>query len=113
MNHLTVGALIPFVIGCVLYVKRGFRAGAGMLTCVPLAMFLCATWAVLPDLPRTFGLAGYDPGISANPRIDVFFWHYTLNLHETDNPVFTVVFVGMALCLFAAAWRELYLGEKG
>lgn len=107
MNHLFVGAVFPFVAGAIFYAVRGGRASLQSLLIVPGAMFLCATWAVLPDLPRTFGLTGFQHAISMNPRIDLFFWHYTLNNHESHSPWFSVGFVFMLLCLFYAAWREL------
>lgn len=107
MNHLFVGAVFPFLIGLLVYgLKRG-RASLALLILTPLGMFLCATWAVLPDLPRTFGLAAFDDRISMNPVIDIFFWHYTLNLHESYSPWFNIGFVVMLAALFGAAWREL------
>lgn len=112
MNHLVVGCACPFVIGVIAYVILRFRATLKLLILTPLGMVLCATWAVLPDLPRTFGMAEFDQRISMNPVIDVFFWHYTLNLHESYSPWLNVAFVGMVACLLAAAWRELRLAER-
>lgn len=111
MNHLMVGALFPFLVAAVLYARRRCRASLTALLVTPAMMVLCATWAVLPDLPRTFGLANYDATVSANPFIDIFFWHYTINQHESASPWYAVVFVLMVLCLFGAAWRELSLLE--
>ncbi|MDA0578131.1 MAG: hypothetical protein O3B24_08530 [Verrucomicrobia bacterium] len=107
MNHLFVGAVFPFVISILIYAARRGRASINFLILTPLAMLVCATWAVLPDLPRTFGLAGFDQSISMNPIIDIFFWHYTLNLHESYSPWFNLGFVAMLATLFWAAWREL------
>ena len=112
MNHLLVGSAIPFIIACLIYVARRRHASVLWLVLTPVAMVLCATWAVLPDLPRTFGLAGYDASVSANPRIDIFFWHYTINSHETASPWYSVGFVVMVVILFAIAWRELRLTEE-
>jgi len=112
MNHLFVGALIPFIVAAAVYVRRRFRASAAMLLVVPASMFLGATWAVLPDLPRTFGLAGFDHEIAMNPVIDVFFWHYTINQHESASPWFNLGFVALLSGVFFAAWRELKLTEE-
>ena len=113
MNHLFVGAMLPFFIAAALYVKRGFRASLRLLILTPVFMAFGSTWAVFPDLPRIAGwhrlaerLAGTDP------RIDIFFWHYTLNLHETGSPWYAVGFVLMLGCLLLAAWRELYVLEE-
>jgi hypothetical protein len=107
VNHLLVGAGIPFLIAAFAYLFSRGRASRAMLLLTPAGMFLGATWAVLPDLPRTFGWAGFDSRISMNPAIDIFFWHYTINLHESSSPWFNVGFVAMLLGLFWAAWREL------
>ncbi|MCE9614019.1 MAG: hypothetical protein K8T26_07050 [Lentisphaerae bacterium] len=112
MNHLFVGAVFPFVIGLILYALARGRASLRLLIGTPLTMFLCATWAVLPDLPRTFGFATFDQRISMNPVIDIFFWHYTLNLHESYSPWFNIGFVIMLTALFWIAWRELRLSES-
>ncbi len=112
MNHLFVGAVIPFFLGMLWYARRRLRATPAMLVTVPFAMFLCATWAVLPDLPRTFGFGAYDHVIMNDPRIDIFFWHYTINLHESYSPWFNIGFVAMLAALFGAAWRELWLIER-
>ena len=111
MNHLFVGAVFPFLIAVILYAKMRFRASLGLLITAPLAMLACATWAVLPDLPRTFGLAEFDSKISMNPVIDIFFWHYTINLHESYSPWFNIGFVAMVAGVFLAAWRELRRAE--
>ena len=112
MNHLFIGAVFPFLIGLLIYSARRFRASLPLLILTPFGMVACATWAVLPDLPRTFGLAGYDDTISMNPAIDIFFWHYTINLHESYSPWFNIGFVAMVAALLWAAWRELHLLEK-
>lgn len=112
MNHLTIGAAVPFVFLTAWYIFRRFRASLLFLLCAPAWMLAGSTWAVLPDLPRTFGFAEYDRAISDNPIIDIFFWHYTMNLHESYSPWFNIAFVAMVLALFAVALRELYLLEE-
>ena len=107
MNHILAGCALPFLIGLILYLRAGCRASLRLLVLTPGFMVLGATWAVLPDLPRTFGLAGFQKEISMNPAIDIFFFHYTLNLHESASPWFNVGFVLMLAGLFVAAWREL------
>ena len=62
--------------------------------------------------PRTFGLTGYDTDISMNPIIDIFFFHYTINLHESYSPWFSIGFVFMLIALLWAAWHELKRTEE-
>ncbi len=112
MNHLFIGAVFPFLLGLLAYSLRRFHASLTLLILTPLAMLACATWAVLPDLPRTFGFDGFDDRISMNPIIDIFFWHYTINLHESYSPWFNIGFVTMLAALFYAAWRELHRAEE-
>ncbi|MDA1044336.1 MAG: hypothetical protein O3C57_03830 [Verrucomicrobia bacterium] len=113
MNHIVAGAIFPFIIGALIYLTRGCRASLSLLLLTPMAMFACATWAVLPDLPRTFGFSGYDTTVSMNPIIDIFFFHYTINLHEgATDALFNATFAVMLAALFYAAWRELRSIEK-
>ncbi|MDA0991433.1 MAG: hypothetical protein O3A51_11865 [Verrucomicrobia bacterium] len=112
MNHILAGCVLPFVIGVVCFFRSGRRASLRLLILTPFFMFLGATWAVLPDLPRTFGLAGFDHDISMNPIIDIFCFHYTINQHESYSPWFNMGFVGMLAALFWAAWRELRFVEE-
>jgi len=107
MNHILAGSVLPFLVGLVFYLKSRGRASLRLLVLTPAFMVLGATWAVLPDLPRTFGFAGFQKEISMNPMIDIFFFHYTINQHESASPWFNVGFVVMLAGLFWAAWREL------
>ncbi|MFC1452493.1 hypothetical protein ACFLSJ_04015 [Verrucomicrobiota bacterium] len=114
MNHLALGAAFPFLIGLIVYAARRFRASFAMLVLGPFFMVASATWAVIPDLPRIVGWSSMDQRMASTNRwIDVFFWHYTINCHETDSPVYAVAFVAMVAGVFFAAWRELSLAEKG
>lgn len=114
MNHILIGSAFPFVAAAIVYFLRRCRASIGMLLATPALMFLCATWAVIPDLPRIVGWHTLDARMASvrNPWIDIFFWHYTVNRHESYSPWFSVGFVLMLACLFVAAWRELELAEK-
>lgn len=108
MNHIVAGAIFPFIIALLIYLKRRGHASLRLLFLTPIAMFVCATWAVLPDLPRTFGFSGYDTTISMNPMINIFFFHYTINLHEGEtDALFNTAFALMLAALFYAAWKEL------
>jgi hypothetical protein len=113
MNHIVAGTLLPFIIGAAIYLIRGRRASLRLLIVTPMMMFICATWAVLPDLPRTFGFSGYDTTISMNPIINIFFFHYTINLYENDTDApYNLAFGLMLAALLYAAWRELRRCEK-
>jgi len=126
VNHLFVGALIPFLIGLIVYAIKKGQVSVPWLLLMPIFMFIGATWAVIPDLPRTFG--SILPGLNffgvdwqvldakmasaSNPWIDIFFWHYTINLHESTSPWFSIGFVAMLILLFWVAWRELRKTEQ-
>jgi hypothetical protein len=113
MNHILVGSALPFLIGSLLYLLNGRRASVRGLILTPLAMAVCSTWAVAPDLPRIVGWHSLDQRLaSTNPWIDIFFWHHTINLHETTCTWYNVAFVGMLAGLFLAAWRELRIAEQ-
>jgi len=114
MNHILTGCSFPFAAAMLVYLLRKRRASIGLLLATPAMMALCAAWAVLPDLPRIIGWDALDMRMAAadNPWIDIFFWHYTINLHESYSPWFSVGFVFMLACLFLAGWRELKLAEE-
>jgi hypothetical protein len=126
MNHLFVGSLIPFVIGCGIYALKKGRISLVWLIGMPVAMFLGATWAVIPDLPRTFGsiFPNMPFGINwqaldakmasaSNPWIDIFCWHYTINQHENNSILFTLGFIAMLGILFRIGWKMLTATENG
>ncbi len=84
-----------------------------MLILTPLSMVACATWAVIPDMPRLLGLTDLYLRLANDPRIDLFFWHYTIDRIEQYDARFNLLFAVMLLTLQAVAWRELRLREKG
>lgn len=112
MNQLLLGSAIPFLVGVVIYLARGFRASFHMLVILPFLMALGMAWAVAPDLPRLFGFHDLYMRLSLDPRCDIFFWHYTIDRIETDSRWYAVGFVSLFAALIAAAWRELYLEER-
>jgi hypothetical protein len=112
MNHLLLGAAIPFAIGVLIYVIRRFRAAFWMLITIPLCMAVCMLWAVAPDLPRFFGFYGLYSRLYLDPQCDICFWHYRIDLIETESPWHAVGFALLFVAIILAAWRELYLAEK-
>lgn len=121
MNHVFYGATIPFVIGAILYIRRGGRATPAMLAWIPLAMAFMALWAVIPDLPRLLGTAGIHVPIALDLHSDLFLWHASLDGVETsaewyailerDSPWFGAGIAFEAAGLLAAALRELFRQE--
>jgi len=121
MNHLFVGAAIPFCISLAIYAARKGRVSITWLLLTPAFMFLGAIWAVIPDLPRTFGsvipnlhfgnytwqMLDAKMASASNPWIDIFFWHYTINLHESYSSWFSIGFVGMFCFLSFVAWQQI------
>jgi hypothetical protein len=111
MNQLLLGAAIPFALGLLVYAVRGFRATLAMLIGIPAAMACGAVWAVIPDVPRLAGRQELYRQLAADPRCDLFLWHYTI-----DAPwylaVYLALWVLMAFGLYAAAWREVRRAEE-
>ncbi len=112
MNHIVLGATLPFLIAAALYARARFRASLRLLVLAPVFMTLGGGWAVAPDIPRMLRLQGLYERLHQSPRIDIFLWHYSIDQVETDSPLYPVAFVLMGLCLFVAAWRELHLLER-
>lgn len=80
-------------------------------------MGICAIWAVVPDIPRIIGLGSVYRKLAADPRTDIFFWHYTIDQIEAQTvekyiPLFTALFVILIVSLLLAAWRELNQRER-
>lgn len=111
MNHVLYGATIPFLIGVLIFILKRGRIGLPFLILIPLAMAAGACWAVLPDIPRMLGATGVYLRIHADPRIDLFLWHGTIDrlwdAHE--NSSFNAVGIALeAALLMAAALRQLF-----
>jgi hypothetical protein len=112
MNQIVIGASLPFLIAAVIYVRNGLRAGRGLLVGTPLFMLLGALWAVVPDLPRLWQNKALYDRLARDPRMNVFFFHYSIDQMESYSAWWFVAFMLMAAALLAMAWRELQLAEK-
>ena len=116
MTHIFIGTLIPFLIAAILYVRRRGRASLPLLIWTPFCMLLGATGAILPDIPRLLGRVNLYFDLRHNPRMDIFFWHHTIDLVEGESVWYstgmTAAVAVLLGCLVLAAWRELYLSEK-
>jgi len=112
MNHLLLGAFVPFSITAIIYFVRRSRASLPMLVLTPVFMALTMTWAVAPDVPRLLGMTDFYYRLMLNPRCNIFFWHYSIDKVESPSAWFPLLFVLMWLLLLFAAWRELKIKEK-
>ena len=112
MNHLLLSISLPFLIAVIIYVARRARASMKLLILTPLTMFLFGLWSVVPDIPRLLGKQDLYYTLALNPKIDIFFWHYTIDKIETDSPVYLVAIVLVCLSILYVAWRELYILEQ-
>ena len=83
-----------------------------MLILWPLLTLAGMLWAIIPDIPRLLGNNDLYFQMAGDPRCDVFFWHYTIDLHETESPWHTAAFVLILTTLLFVAWRELATREK-
>lgn len=107
MNHALLGAAIPFIVAAIVYAWRRGRAGLPTLVGVPLLMAAGALWASAPDLPRVLGMHTLYLRLAADPRMNIFFWHYRIDQIETESRLYAVGIVLMAAGVLVAAWREL------
>lgn len=112
MHQFLLGMLFPFVAGIAVYASRRFRASVFMLVLFPLLMALFGLWAVAPDVPRALGMMDLYTRLATDPRMNMFFWHYTIDLHETDSSLYAIPFVLIWASLLFVAWRELRLRER-
>jgi hypothetical protein len=113
MNHVLIGAGIPFLVCALVYAARRCRASFAWLIATPVAMALGATWALVPDMPRLLGMQDLYLRWMHDPRMNLFFWHYKLDEVESDSPLVIAACVLLVILLFIAAWRELRLRERG
>jgi hypothetical protein len=111
VNQIFLGAWGPFMLAALLYLLRGCRAGLVLLIVTPLLMTAGALWAVVPDLPRLFGLQALYLRLSMDPRTDFFLWHHAIDQIETDSRWYAAGIVLMAAALLAAAVREVRRAE--
>jgi len=111
MNQLLLGASFPFAVALLYYLIRGRRASFGMLVVTPCLMLVSMLWAVAPDLPRLFGNRELYYKLALDPRCNIFYWHYSIDLSEADSPVYFLGFTLIALALLLAVWREIRLAE--
>jgi hypothetical protein len=112
VNQIVLAAGIPFTVAVLAYALRKGRTSLRFLIVTPLVMSACALWAVVPDIPRVLGCQSLYRRLSRDPRCDIFFWHYTIDLREKDSGWFFVAFVIMLLLLTAAGCRELRRREE-
>jgi hypothetical protein len=107
MNQVLLGGAIPFFIALLIYALRKQRAGLPFLLLTPAAMALGILWAVIPDLPRLLGRHDLYLRWAQDPRMDLFFWHYSIDRVELESSWYAVGLLCMAATLLAIAWREL------
>ncbi|MBL7114879.1 MAG: hypothetical protein ISS35_03865 [Kiritimatiellae bacterium] len=112
MNQLLLGSAIPFAVALLIYLLRRCRASLPTLVITPLAMLLGALWAVIPDLPRIVGKNDLYLRWSKDPRMNLFFWHYSIDLTESDSPWYAAGIAVLLALLLAAAWQQLSRMER-
>ena len=112
MNQLLLGASFPFAAGLLYYLLRRRRASFKMLIIIPFTMFLSMIWAVAPDLPRLFGYRDLYFKLSHDPRCNIFYWHYSIDLVEADSAIYSLGFTLIAIAMLFAVWREIALAER-
>ncbi len=112
MNHVLLGVAIPLIPALAAYLIRGCRASFRMLILTPFLMAVAAAWAAAPDIPRLLGMHDLYARLEFEPRCDIFFFHYTIDLKETVSSLYGAGLILVLAGLLFAAWRELYLAER-
>lgn len=107
MNHALLGAFFPFAVALAWYGLRRGKISFRMLILTPIAMAACGVWASIPDLPRLIGWHSLYLKLSMDPRMNIFFWHYTIDQIETESSWYAAGIFLMGLALMLAALREL------
>jgi len=111
--NVFVGAAIPFALAVVVYLLRRGRLSLPWLVAIPVLVCGGAFWASVPDIPRILGFHGLYLRLAHDPRINVFFWHYTIDAMEVDSSLYLAACVLMVVLFLGACWRELRLRERG
>jgi len=112
MNQLLLGASIPYALGLIVYFARRRRASLAGLVLWPLLMALSMLWAVAPDIPRLLGMQDLYMRYVHDPRCDIFYWHYTIDMAETDSSWYVIPFTLLFASLLFIAWNELRHREE-
>lgn len=117
MHQPLFGAMFPLLIALCIYALRRTQTPLWLLLLTPPMMVFGAVWAVIPDLPRVFGGYARYQQLAADPRTNVFFWHYSIDRMEAAfldrwTPLFNALFAVMLLALLAAAWHVLRREER-
>lgn len=112
MNQFVLGAVFPFMIGLVRYVRHGCRASFRALVWTPLAMAACGIWAVAPDLPRLVGWQTLYRRLADNPYANICFFHTAIDRIEVETPLYAVALIVLCAGPLLAAWREVALREQ-
>jgi len=112
MNHVLIGAALPFAICALIYLKRG-RAGAGLLVLGPLAMLASGVVAVAPDLPRLWGNQVQYVDWHHRWWSNWCWGHWWIDQHDAiENwPGWTLIAIAMGAIVLGVAWRELRQSE--
>lgn len=112
MNQLLIGACLPFTAGLIYYLLKKRRASFAALIFFPVLMLASMAWAIAPDLPRFFGFRDLYYKLALDPRCNIFYWHYSIDLTESDSPLYFIGFILIASSMLFAVWREIKLSEE-
>ena len=115
MNHVLIGAFLPFCVCAAIFVANGRRAGGKLLVFGPLAMLASGFVAIVPDLPRLWGDQVLYVDWHHARWCNLAWGHCAIDRHDRIDswPGFAVLFVACGAVILAVAWRELRLAERG
>lgn len=112
MNHLLIGAALPYLLACLVYAYTAPGRRLQLLIWGPVAISLCALWAVVPDIPRGLGMYSLYMRMAESPASNLFFFHHAIDARESESPLHLLLFLGLAGSVLLAAWRELLHLER-
>ena len=109
MNHVVIGAALPFAICVLLYARAGGRASGRLLVLGPIAMLASGTLAVFPDLPRALHDTDRYFAWHQAAWCNVSWGHCWIDAHpESEDWLgWTVLGVLLGAAVLGAAYREL------
>ena len=112
MNHVVIGACLPYLFALILYARNRARMSLAGLAIFPALMAAGGIWAVIPDIPRVIGWSRKYQEMADDPGSDLFFWHYSLDATEGASPIWPLIYVTMLASILIAIWREIHIRER-
>ena len=103
MNHLAIGALLPWLLAVGWWLSRKALVSPWFFVIFPLLMTAGAIWAVVPDIPRLLGNSELYFTMHRDPQSNIYLWHYTIDLLQYDVLLLSIPFWTPVLAAMVAS----------